>query len=136
MQVAKDLPVVAVRVDGGGGETPAMNMQAAYDKVSLLVSGNAVVVFTISGCCMCHVVKQLLFGLGVGPTIVELDRCASGSEIHALLVRLSGGGGKRQQVVPAVFVGGKFLGGIETVMACHINGTLVPLLKDAGALWL
>ncbi|KAL7089403.1 hypothetical protein ACP275_13G185500 [Erythranthe tilingii] len=136
MQVAKDLPVVAVRVDGGGGETPAMNMQAAYEKVSVLVSGNAVVLFTISGCCMCHVVKQLLFGLGVGPTIVELDRCASGSEIHALLVRLSGGGGKRQQVVPAVFVGGKFLGGIETVMACHINGTLVPLLKDAGALWL
>ncbi|EYU33393.1 hypothetical protein MIMGU_mgv1a023176mg [Erythranthe guttata] len=112
-------------------------MQAAYEKVSVLVSGNAVVVFTISGCCMCHVVKQLLFGLGVGPTVVELDRCASGSDIHALLVRLSGGGGKpRQQVVPAVFVGGKFLGGIETVMACHINGTLVPLLKDAGALWL
>lgn len=45
----------------------------------------------------------------------------------------SGGGGK---AVPAVFVGGKFLGGIETVMGCHINGSLVPLLKNAGALWL
>ncbi|KAL8468528.1 hypothetical protein ACS0TY_031658 [Phlomoides rotata] len=64
---------------------------------------------------MCHVVKQLLFGLGVGPTIVELDRHASGSAIHALLSRLAGAAGRRQQVVPAVFVGGKFLGGIETI---------------------
>lgn len=140
MQVANDFPV-SLRVDtaaggGGGGEPAAMSMQAVYEKVSLLVSNNAVVMFTISGCCMCHVVKQLLFGLGVGPTIIELDRCASGSDIHALLAHLSGAGGKRQQVVPAVFVGGKFLGSIETVMSCHINGTLVPLLKDAGALWL
>lgn len=134
MQVAKDVPS-AVRMNGGG-EQVALNMEAVCEKVSVLVSGNAVVVFTISGCCMCHVVKQLLFGLGVGPTIVELDRDTSGSDIHALLYRLAGGGGKRQQVVPAVFVGGKFLGGIETVMACHINGTLVPLLKQAGALWL
>ncbi|CAI9782164.1 unnamed protein product [Fraxinus pennsylvanica] len=103
-------------------------MKKVYEKVSLLVTSNAVVVFTISGCCMCHVVKQLLFGLGVGPTIVELDRDASGHDIHRLLFQ--------QQPVPAVFVGGKFLGGIETVMACHINGTLVPLLKEAGALWL
>lgn len=126
MQVAKDIP-------SRGGEQVVVDMEAVCEKVSVMVSGNAVVVFTISGCCMCHVVKQLLFGLGVGPTIVELDRHASGSAIHALLSRLAG---RRQQVVPAVFVGGKFLGGIETVMACHINGTLVPLLKDAGALWL
>ncbi|KAL3360855.1 hypothetical protein AABB24_014011 [Solanum stoloniferum] len=109
-------------------------MESVYERVRLLVSGNAVVVFTISGCCMCHVVKQLLFGLGVGPTIVELDRDVAGKEIHALLFQLAGDG--QQQPVPAVFVGGKFLGGIETVMACHINGTLVPLLKQAGALWL
>jgi glutaredoxin 3 len=41
-----------------------------------------------------------------------------------------------QKPVSAVFVGGKFLGGVETLMACHINGSLVPLLKDAEALWL
>ncbi|KAJ9686632.1 hypothetical protein PVL29_015484 [Vitis rotundifolia] len=74
------------------------------------------VVFSISGCCMCHVVKQLLFGLGVGPTVVELA------------------GGRHS--VPAVLVGGKFLGDIETLMVCHIDGTLVTLLKVTGALWL
>nr|CAD1841547.1 unnamed protein product [Ananas comosus var. bracteatus] len=31
---------------------------------------------------------------------------------------------------------GKLLGGVEKVMSCHINGSLVPLLKQAGALWL
>ncbi|KAL3616877.1 Glutaredoxin-C9 [Castilleja foliolosa] len=136
MQVANDIPS-AVKYPNATGDPPAppLNMEAACEKVSVLVRQNAVVIFTVSGCCMCHVVKQLLFGLGVGPTVVELDRDTSGGDIHSLLLHLSGGG-KRQQVVPAVFVGGKYLGGIETVMACHINGTLVPLLKNAGALWL
>ncbi|XP_052179930.1 glutaredoxin-C9-like [Diospyros lotus] len=109
-------------------------MESVYQRVRRLAAGKAVVVFTVSGCCMCHVVKQLLFGLGVGPSIVELDHDKAGADIHALLCQLAGG--KSQQPLPAVFVGGKFLGGIEAVMACHINGTLVPLLKDAGALWL
>lgn len=38
--------------------------------------------------------------------------------------------------VPVVFIGGKLVGAMDTVMASHINGNLVPLLKDAGALWL
>ncbi|CAN1227147.1 GRXC3 [Linum grandiflorum] len=83
---------------------------------------------------MCTVVKRLLFGLGVGPTIVEIDQIASSEEIQAVLSRLNGGGGGGG--VPAVFIGGKFLGGVETLMSCHINGSLVPLLKEAGALWL
>nr|GMD06371.1 glutaredoxin-C9-like [Ipomoea batatas] len=113
-----------------------MSVQSIYERVRSLASGNAVVIFTLSGCCMCHVVKQLLFGLGVGPTIVELDRDAHGREIYDLLLNLPGSAPGQQQPVPAVFVGGRFLGGIDTVMGCHINGTLVPLLKDAGALWL
>ncbi|XP_057763979.1 glutaredoxin-C10-like [Salvia miltiorrhiza] len=136
MEVAKGVRS-AVRINGGVDQQRAveLDLESVCEKVSALVSGNAVVVFTISGCCMCHVVKQLLFGLGVGPTVVELDRDASGGPILALLNRLAAGGGGGK-AVPAVFVGGKFLGGIETVMACHINGSLVPLLKNAGALWL
>ncbi|CAL1403080.1 unnamed protein product [Linum trigynum] len=118
-----------------------------YEVVREVAGSNAVVVFSMSGCCMCTVVKRLLFGLGVGPTIVELDHLASGApDIQAVLFHLlqesssssSEGGGVAvgRQPVPAVFVGGKYLGGIETLMACHINGSLVPLLKDAGALWL
>ncbi|XP_066398571.1 glutaredoxin-C9-like [Miscanthus floridulus] len=109
---------------------------AVYERVARMASGNAVVVFSASGCCMCHVVKRLLLGLGVGPTVYELDQMAGtggGREIQAALSQLLPPG---QPPVPVVFVGGRLLGGVEKVMACHINGTLVPLLKQAGALWL
>ncbi|GJN24515.1 hypothetical protein PR202_gb12259 [Eleusine coracana subsp. coracana] len=116
---------------------------AVYERVARMAAGSAVVVFSATGCCMCHVVKRLLLGLGVGPTVYELDQLdlastsssssGSGREIQAALAQLLPPG---QPPVPVVFVGGRLLGGVEKVMACHINGTLVPLLKQAGALWL
>ncbi|KAJ1287755.1 hypothetical protein BS78_02G034600 [Paspalum vaginatum] len=108
---------------------------AVYERVARMAGGNAVVVFSASGCCMCHVVKRLLLGLGVGPTVYELDQLPGGGgrEVQAALAQLLPPG---QPAVPVVFVGGRLLGGVEKVMACHINGTLVPLLKQAGALWL
>jgi glutaredoxin 3 len=39
-------------------------------------------------------------------------------------------------VVPAVFIGGSLVGGINKVMALHLAGELVPMLMNAGALWL
>nr|XP_043620343.1 glutaredoxin-C9-like [Erigeron canadensis] len=128
--------VLMERTTGAAVVTVAAKMETVYERVHQLASCNAVVVFSVSGCCMGHVAKQLLVGLGVGPTVVELDRDTAGLEIHALLYRLASAGNEQQQPVPAIFVGGKFLGGIETLIACHINGTLIPLLKDAGALWL
>ncbi|MQM08558.1 hypothetical protein Taro_041411 [Colocasia esculenta] len=135
------------------------SVAAAYERVRRLASGNAVVVFSLSGCCMCHVVKRLLLGLGVGPAVYELDLEEGGADIQAVLYSIfsasssatavacrngSPTGGAQSPppppssspMLPAVFVGGKLVGGLEAVMACHINGTLVPLLKDAGALWL
>ncbi|KAJ3669985.1 hypothetical protein LUZ60_010309 [Juncus effusus] len=113
---------------------------SSYERVCHMVSNNAVVIFSVSSCCMCHVIKRLLIGLGVGPTVYELDQEHAGREIQAVLARLlaasSPGVIGSQCPVPVVFVGGKLLGGVEKVMACHINGSLVPLLKQAGALWL
>ncbi|KAL1328512.1 hypothetical protein HN51_038352 [Arachis hypogaea] len=113
-------------------EASASASVKAFEMVQQLASSNAVVVFSCSDCCMSTVVKRLLFSLGVGPTIVELDEHASGQAMEAALYQLSG----TLQPVPAVFVGGKFLGGVQTLMASHINGSLIPLLKEAGALWL
>jgi glutaredoxin 3 len=101
------------------------------ERVERLASENAVVVFSISSCCMCHVVKSLFCSLGVNPTVYELDEEHGGKEMERVIRKLVGG-----QPVPAVFVGGKLIGGLDRVMASHINGTLVPLLKEAGALWL
>ncbi|KAE7996174.1 hypothetical protein FH972_000916 [Carpinus fangiana] len=135
MQVAKKS---GIGMDGSiasinGDTADSVKLDSPYETVRQLAACNAVVVFSMSGCCMCTVAKRLLFGLGVGPVIIELDEHSAGPDIQAVLYELCADG---QKPVPAVFVGGKFLGGVETLMACHINGSLVPLLKDAGALWL
>ncbi|URD97034.1 Glutaredoxin [Musa troglodytarum] len=128
-------------------EAPAVEAEgkvmrwSPYERVARMASGNAVVVFSVSGCCMCHVVKRLLLGLGVGPTVYELDQEKGGREMQAVLAHLLSGSpstsaSSASASLPAVFVGGNLLGGVEKVMSCHINGSLVPLLKQAGALWL
>ncbi|XP_071693961.1 putative glutaredoxin-C14 [Rutidosis leptorrhynchoides] len=97
-----------------------------------LASENAVVIFSLKGCCMCHAIKRLFCGMGVNPIVYELDQQPLGKEMEKALVRLLG----TNSPVPVVFIGGKLIGGMDRVMASHINGTLVPLLKEAGALWL
>ncbi|KAJ7948375.1 Glutaredoxin [Quillaja saponaria] len=74
-----------------------------------MVSENPVIVFARKGCCMSHVVKRLLLGLGVNPAVYEIDEKDEG---------------------------GRLFGGLDRLMATHISGELVPILKEAGALWL
>ncbi|KAJ8771924.1 hypothetical protein K2173_027101 [Erythroxylum novogranatense] len=102
------------------------------ERIERLASENAVVIFSISTCCMCHAIKRLFCGMGVNPTVYELDEDPRGMEIERALMRLLGS----STAVPVVFIGGKLVGAMDRVMASHINGTLVPLLKEAGALWL
>ncbi|XP_052195407.1 glutaredoxin-C5-like [Diospyros lotus] len=101
-------------------------------RIEKLASENAVVVFSKSTCCMCHAIKRLFCGMGVNPTVYELDEDPRGKDLERALMRLLGS----SSAVPVVFVGGKLVGAMDRVMASHINGTLVPLLKEAGALWL
>ncbi|CAN8256380.1 unnamed protein product [Cochlearia groenlandica] len=106
-------------------------------KIESLAAENAVVIFSTSTCCMCHAVKRLFRGMGVSPAVHELDLHPYGVDIHRALLRLLGGGdGASPVALPVVFIGGKMVGSMERVMASHINGSLVPLLKNAGALWL
>ena len=98
-----------------------------------LATERAVVVFTSSSCCMCHTVTQLLADLGVNALVHELDSDPRGKEIERALLKMLGG---RGPAVPAVFIGGKLVGGTNRVMSLHLGGELVPMLKSAGALWL
>ncbi|MQL92007.1 hypothetical protein Taro_024631 [Colocasia esculenta] len=102
------------------------------ERVERLASESAVVIFSASSCCMCHAVKRLFCGMGVNPTVYELDEDPRGKDMERALMRLLGG----TFAVPIVFIGGKLVGAMDRVMTSHINGTLVPLLKEAGALWL
>ncbi|XP_072950516.1 glutaredoxin-C3-like [Typha angustifolia] len=104
------------------------------ERVERLASESAVVVFSLSTCCMCHAVKRLFCGMGVHPTVYELDEDPRGRDMERALARLVGAAGPPP--LPVVFIGGKLVGAMDMVMASHINGTLVPLLKEAGALWL
>ncbi|KAG5624565.1 hypothetical protein H5410_009783 [Solanum commersonii] len=107
-------------------------MQQCYlQVVEEMASKNAVVIFSNSTCCMCHAIKRLLCGMGVNPTVYELDNYNTTWQ-QALFTLLA----NSSSDLPVVFIGGKLLGSMDTIMAAHINGTLVPLLKDAGALWL
>ncbi|XP_047045145.1 monothiol glutaredoxin-S9-like [Lolium rigidum] len=113
---AADHQAAAAR-SGDGGEA-----------VRRAVAESPVVVVGRRGCCLSHVVKRLLQGLGVNPAVHEI---ADDAELAAL-ANAEG----EVAALPAVFVGGRLLGGLDRLMAVHISGELVPILKSAGALWL
>ncbi|XP_049382976.1 monothiol glutaredoxin-S9-like [Solanum stenotomum] len=72
--------------------------------------------------------------LGVNLKMVEVEEV----EKSAMLVKLSkieGSEGGPWEL-PAVYVGGKLLGGVDKVMEAHVKGEFVPMLRAAGALWL
>ncbi|KAL5228235.1 hypothetical protein ABZP36_016500 [Zizania latifolia] len=102
------------------------------DRVAKLATQRAVVIFGASNCCMCHAVKTLFSDLGVSWTVHELDKDPKGKDVERALARMVG----RTPPVPAVFIGGKLVGPTDQVMSLHLAGKLVPLLREAGALWL
>lgn len=97
-----------------------------------LASRSAVVIFSKTSCCMCHTVKRLFTELGVNIVIHELDKEAMGREMERALGQLLG----RTPVVPAVFIGGRLVGSTNGIMSLHLGGNLIPLLRNAGAIWL
>lgn len=105
-----------------------------------MVTENAVIVFARRGCCMSHVVKRLLLGLGANPAVHEVEEREEVGvvrELEAIINANDGDDGNIGKVqFPAVFIGGKLFGGLDRLMASHISGELVPILKQAGALWL
>ncbi|KAL5226821.1 hypothetical protein ABZP36_015086 [Zizania latifolia] len=102
--------------------------EEAAVEVRRAVAESPVLVVGRRGCCLIHVVKRLLQGLGVNPAVHEVAG-------EAALAGVVPAGGEAASL-PAVFVGGKLLGGLDRLMAVHISGELVPILKKAGALWL
>ncbi|XP_066359769.1 putative glutaredoxin-C14 [Miscanthus floridulus] len=102
------------------------------DRVMQLASERAAVVFTLSSCCMCHTVTRLMAELAVNALVHELDSDPRGKDMERALHKMLGG---RGSAVPAVFIGGKLVGGTNRVMSLHLAGELVPMLMNAGALW-
>lgn len=95
-----------------------------------LASQRPVVIFSKSSCCMCHSIKSLFCNYGANPVVHELDQDPKGREIERALVRLG-----CNPAVPAVFIGGQFVGGVDKVLDHQVNGSLKPWLIRVGAIW-
>ncbi|KAH7510614.1 hypothetical protein FEM48_Zijuj05G0072500 [Ziziphus jujuba var. spinosa] len=104
-------------------------LDMALEKAKQIVNSNPVVVFSKTYCGYCKRVKQLLTQLGASYKVIELDEESDGSEIQSELAKWTG-----QSTVPNVFIGGKHIGGCDSVLEKHQAGLLVPLLTDAGAI--
>ncbi|KAI4365684.1 hypothetical protein MLD38_021649 [Melastoma candidum] len=100
------------------------------DKVRDLSSKKAAVIFTKSSCCMSHSIKSLFYELGASPAIHELDQDANGKEMEWALRALG-----CSPSVPAVFIGGRFIGSSKDIISYHLEGSLKQMLIDAKAIW-
>lgn len=89
-----------------------------------------VVIFSKSTCSMSHSIKTLICSFGANPTVYEIDEHPNGEQMEKELKALG-----RKPSVPAVFIGQELIGGANEVFSLHLKGKLVPLLKDANAIW-
>ncbi|KAI4378910.1 hypothetical protein MLD38_016329 [Melastoma candidum] len=101
------------------------------DRVAKMVKEKPVVIFSKSTCCMSHTIKTLISDFGANATVYEIDEIPKGKEVEQGLASRG-----CNPAVPVVFIGGEFVGGANEVMSLHLNRSLVPMLKSAGALWL
>lgn len=102
-------------------------------KIDNLIAGNPVCVFSFTTCPFCIKAKQLLDQTGAKYKVVELDQ-GGGYPIRAELAERTG-----RTSVPAIFVGGQFVGGCNDgglggIVTLDKQGKLRPMLKAAGAL--
>lgn len=100
------------------------------DRVKDLASKKAAVVFTKSSCYMCHSITQLFYELGASPAVHDLDIEPYGREMERALRSLG-----CNPSVPAVFIGGKFVGSSKDVISLHVDGSLKQMLMAARAIW-
>ncbi|XP_004501914.1 glutaredoxin [Cicer arietinum] len=104
-------------------------IEMALNKAKNLAASSPVFVFSKTYCGYCKRVKDLFKQLGASYKVIELDTESDGGEIQAALAEWTG-----QRTVPNVFIGGKHIGGCDSVLEKHRAGQLVPLLNDAGAI--
>ncbi|KAI5407109.1 Glutaredoxin-C1, variant 2 [Lathyrus oleraceus] len=96
-------------------------METSLTKAKELAASSPVFVFSKTYCGYCKRVKDLLKQIGATYKVLELDT--------ETLAEWTG-----QRTVPNVFIGGKHIGGCDSVLEKHRAGQLVPLLTDAGAI--
>lgn len=96
-------------------------------RIERLIRENQVIIFSKKSCCMCHTMKRLLNTLRVNPTVIELEEDEmSTSSLPAQ--------DSRNGVWPVVYIGGRRIGGLESLMTLHLSGELILKLREVGVL--
>ncbi|KAH7665995.1 Glutaredoxin and related proteins protein [Dioscorea alata] len=104
-----------------------------------IVEGSMVVIVGRRGCHMNFVAQRLLERLKAYPTMYEVSEefVARMTLMHNLGRTLRGDYKTLvAPLFPAIFIGGKLVGGLDQLIAIHVTGKLIPMLKEAGAIWL
>ncbi|XP_059298470.1 monothiol glutaredoxin-S1-like [Lycium ferocissimum] len=102
------------------------------ESINKMAAEKPVVIFSRSNCGMCHSIKTLISSFGANPTVYELDEIPNGQQLERALMEYSG----KKPTTPAVFIGQELVGGANEIMSLHLKGKLVPMLKEAKAIWL
>ncbi|XP_059651730.1 monothiol glutaredoxin-S2-like [Cornus florida] len=98
--------------------------------VTTMVSQRPLVIFTKRSCCMSDsIITFFRNNFGANPAIHDLDQIQRGREMEKALSRLG------YDNVPVVFIGGELVGGVNEVTSRHVEGSLVPMLRRAGAIF-
>lgn len=129
---------------GGGASSSSLSIddeESAEAKIQRLISEHPVIIFSRNSCCMCHVMKKLLATIGVHPTVIELDDdeipfLPSPPTAHDSTDHYPTPHNNNNHITaaPAVFIGGTCVGGLESLVALHLSGHLIPRLVEVGAL--
>ncbi|XVE97692.1 hypothetical protein REPUB_Repub03eG0040700 [Reevesia pubescens] len=129
---SKNIPMSSTTTNAISGAGLSIDEEESTEtRIKRLISEHPVIIFSRSSCCMCHVMKKLLATIGVHPTVIELDD----HEIASLPPPPGHDSLSTRNPAPAVFIGGTCVGGLESLVALHLSGHLVPKLVEVGALW-
>ncbi|KNA07592.1 hypothetical protein SOVF_170440 [Spinacia oleracea] len=102
------------------------------DTIRPLVDEKPVVIFSRNNSDpISHSMKQLFTSYGANPVVYELNQLPNGQEVENALDQIV----VQTPSVPAIFIGGVFIGGANDVIGLQIRGELVQKLIDARAIW-
>ncbi|KAK9726234.1 hypothetical protein RND81_05G200600 [Saponaria officinalis] len=101
------------------------------DTLTPMVHEKPVVIFSRTNTDpISHSMKQLITSYGGNPTIYEIDEISNRDEVRNALQSLG-----HTLNLPAIFIGGAFIGGPNEVIGLQIRGELVQRLINASAIW-
>ncbi|XP_032368905.1 thioredoxin reductase 3 isoform X1 [Etheostoma spectabile] len=102
--------------------------KALKSRIQQLIDSNQVMVFSKSYCPFCIKVKDLFKEMQLDCNVVELDLIEDGTNYQEMLLEMTG-----QKSVPNVFINKTHVGGCDSTMQAHKDGSLQKLLGNDDA---